>query len=67
MNIGEYSAQLCLAEYLPMFTEPEEKNCFTCTCDVIFRDEYQGQQNNGLQLQHKNTDATVRLHTCMQP
>ena len=44
-----------------MFTEPEVNNCFS----IIFRGEYQGPQNNG--LQHKNRDAIVRVHTRMQP
>jgi len=29
---------------------------------IIFRGEYQGQENNG--LKHKNTDAIVRVHIC---
>ena len=45
----------------PMFTEPEVNNYFS----IIFRGEYQGPQNSG--LQHKNRDAIVRLHTRMQP
>ena len=52
MNIGEYS---------PMFTEPEENDCFS----IIFRGEYQGLQNN--RLKHKNTDTIVPVHTRMQP
>ena len=43
-----------------MFTEPEANNCFS----IIFRDEYQEPQNNG--VKHKNTDAIVRVHTRMQ-
>jgi len=41
--------------------EPEANNCFS----LIFRDEYQGLQNN--RLKNKNTDAIVRVHTSMQP
>jgi len=53
VNIGEYS---------PMFTELEANNCFS----IIFRGEYQGQQNN--ELKQKNTDAIIaRVHTRMQP
>jgi len=40
-----------------MFTGPEVNNCLS----IIFRGEYQEQQNNG--LKHKNTDAIVCLHT----
>jgi len=58
VNIGEYSPQLHLDEYSPMFTEPEVNNCFS----IIFRGDYQGLQSNG--LKHKNTDAIVRVHTC---
>ena len=42
-----------------MITEREANNCFS----IIFRDEYQELQNNGL----KKTDAIIRVHARMQP
>jgi len=60
VNIGEYSPRRGGGEFTPMFTEPEANNCFS----IIFRGEHQGLQNN--RLKHKNTDAIVRVHTCMQ-
>ena len=51
MNIGEYSPRQSRGEYSPMLTGPEANNF----CSMIFRGEYQGAQNNG--LNHKNTDA----------
>ena len=44
-----------------MFTEPEANNCFS----IIFRDEYQEPQNNG--VKHKNTAATGGVYALMQP
>jgi len=45
VNIGEYS---------PMLIEPEANNCLS----IIYRGEYQGQQNNG--LKHKTSSRRLR-------
>ena len=61
MKIGEYSPRPSQDDYSPMLTEPEVNNCFS----IIFRDEYQGLQKNG--LKHTNTEAKfVCLHTGTQ-
>ena len=49
MNIGEYLQRRSRGKYSPIFTEPEENNCF----NVIFSVNIKKVQNNGLKQDKK--------------